>query len=114
MPHETHTDVTSPHAPLRATWPERTADDWQAIREKVRLSGTRWSTDDNPAASALRVRMAPAEPAAPPAGRITALLQALDRAITAWEQLPERIQTRVYVGVGATSVALFLYLLFTV
>jgi hypothetical protein len=118
MPNDTYDSAIPADAPLRPVWPERTQDDWHSVREKVRTSGTYWTEDENPAVSALRYRMAPAdpEPPAPPtvSGRIAAGLQSIDRMITAWEQLPERLQMRVYVGVGVSALALFVLLLMTV
>jgi hypothetical protein len=98
-------------------WPERTQDDWNSMREKVRMSGTQWDEEDeNPATAALRYRLAPASPAldAVPATGIAGVFQQLDRLITKWEHLPERIQRRILIITGVSSVLLFIYLAATI
>jgi hypothetical protein len=96
----------------RPVWPDRTTqDDWHSVREKVRMSGTAWSDDDNPASTALRQRyFEPAPAPQQPTSPIAAALARAERVLTAWEQLPDRLKTRIYVGVGVTSVLLFFIL----
>jgi hypothetical protein len=98
-------------------WPERTHEDWNSMREKVRMSGMQWDEEDeNPAAAALRYRLAPTSPSAElvPATGFAGVLQKADRLLTKWDHTPERIQRRILIATGGGAVALFIYLAATI
>jgi hypothetical protein len=117
MSYEAQQDALPSGGRAYPVWPERTQDDWNSLREKVRLSGMQWQADDdNPATAALRYRLAPTTPSADavPATGVAGVLQTLDRLITKWEQTPERIQHRILIGAGGVGVALFIYLAATI
>jgi hypothetical protein len=117
MSYEAQQDTLPNAGRAYPVWPERTQDDWNSMREKVRMSGTQWDEEDeNPATAALRYRLAPSNPSADvvPAAGIAGVVQKIDRLITKWNHTPERIQRRILIATGGSGLAIFLYLAATI
>ncbi len=85
-------------------------EDWGAFRERVRLSGARWTGADAPAPD-----HEPLQPARPPARQLAAaLLASPDRALTWWEQLPDRTRSWACIVLGTLAALAFAVLYLSV